>query len=60
LNIIRALKKKERELLREVGKIQSAIELLGGKKPTKRKMSAAARKRISMAQKKRWREARKG
>jgi hypothetical protein len=60
LNIIRALKKKERELLSQVGKIQSAIELLSGKKPAKRKLSAAARKRISMAQKKRWREARKG
>jgi hypothetical protein len=42
----------------EILRLQSAVAILNGKRTrqTRRKMSAAARQRISIAQKKRWRE----
>ena len=58
MDIIKSLRKREKELLAEVGKIQQAIGLLGGKagkaSRKKHKMSKAARRKMSLAAKKRW------
>ena len=55
LDVIKALTKKRDELLAEADKIENAIVALGHKMITKkRKVSAAARKKMSQAAKARW------
>jgi hypothetical protein len=50
-----------KEEIEKLNKALKALEKLGGKKMKQaRKMSAAARKRISLAQKKRWAKVRAG
>jgi hypothetical protein len=61
MNILQALKKEQNRLVRKLEGITGAIEALAGKRgKAKRKMSAAARAKISATQKARWRKKRAG
>jgi len=60
VNILNALKREQKKLVRNLQRIQGAITALGGKRGRgKRKMSAAVKHRISAAQKKNWAAKRK-
>jgi hypothetical protein len=61
MNILNALKKEENKLVGKLKGITAAIAALGGKRrgKAKRKMSAAARAKISATQKKNWAAKRK-
>jgi hypothetical protein len=60
MNILNALKKEENRLVGKLEGIRGAIAALGGKRGrAKRKMSAAARAKISATQKKNWAAKRK-
>jgi hypothetical protein len=57
MNILNALKKEHAHLAKNLERIAAAIAALGGKQKRKgRKMSAAARKKISATQKANWRK----
>jgi hypothetical protein len=59
MNILQALKNEQRSLTKKLAGITGAIEALVGKRgKAKRKMSAAARRKISMTQKANWRKKR--
>jgi CO dehydrogenase nickel-insertion accessory protein CooC1 len=61
MNILAALKKEQAQLAKKLGGVAAAIAALGGKRvKAKRKMSAAARKKISATQKANWRKKRAG
>jgi hypothetical protein len=61
LNILNALKKEQTKLVGKLEGIKAAIAALGGKRKRKgRKMSAAARRKISATQKANWRKKRAG
>jgi hypothetical protein len=61
MNILSALKKEQTQLAKKLEAVVAAIAALGGKRvKAKRKMSAAARKKISAAQKANWRKRRAG
>jgi hypothetical protein len=60
MNILQALKKEQSSLAKKLAGITGAIEALVGKRRVKRKMSAAARAKISATQKANWRKKRAG
>jgi hypothetical protein len=61
MNILQALKKEQNNLAKKLAGITGAIEALVGKRgKAKRKMSAAARAKISATQKANWRKKRAG
>ena len=61
MNILSALKKEQAQLEKKLEGVVAAIAALGGKRAkAKRKMSAAARRKISATQKARWRKKRAG
>ena len=61
MNILNALKKEHAHLAKKLERIAAAIAALGGKRgKPKRKMSAAARAKISATQKANWRKKRAG
>jgi hypothetical protein len=62
MNILQALKKEQSNLAKKLAGITGAIAALGGKrvKRKKRRMSAAARRKISATQKANWRKKRAG
>jgi hypothetical protein len=59
MNILNALKIEQNKLQRRLEGISAAIAALGGKKRKGRKMSAAARRKISATQKANWAAKRK-
>lgn len=66
LNIVKQLKKQHRDIVFQAKQLEAAIDALSGKRkpmgtagPEKRTMSASTRRKISLAQKKRWREQRR-
>ena len=62
MNILNALKKEHADLAKKLERIAAAISALGGRgvKRKGRKMSAAARRKISATQKANWRKKRAG
>ena len=62
MNILNALKKEHAQLAKKLERMAAAIAALGGKQVKKkgRRMSAAARKKISATQKANWRKKRAG
>jgi hypothetical protein len=63
-NTIRDLRKQRKRTMKELRRLDYALRILGsidriGVRGTRRRMSAAARRRISQAQKARWAAARK-
>jgi hypothetical protein len=61
MNVIKALKQERDQLARKIKGIDAAIAALGGKGGrVGHKMSAAARKKISLKQKENWRKKRAG
>jgi hypothetical protein len=61
MNILQALKREQAHLTKKLEGVVAAIAALGGKRvKAKRKMSAAARGKISAAQKANWRKRRAG
>jgi hypothetical protein len=62
MNILNALKKEHAHLVKNLERIAAAIAALRGKhvKRKKRRMSAAARRKISATQKANWRKKRAG
>jgi len=58
MNIVKVLKAERSQLQRELSQLDEAIAALT-KRRKKRTLSAAARARISQAQKKRWAKAKK-
>jgi hypothetical protein len=62
MHIIQALKKERAELAKKLEAIDAAIAALGGRqvKRKRRRMSAAARRKISATQKANWRKKRAG
>ena len=61
MNILQALKKEQAHLAKKLEGVVAAIAALGGKRvKAKRRMSAAARRKISAAQKANWRKKRAG
>jgi hypothetical protein len=61
MNILNALKKEHAHLAKKQERVAAAIAALGGKRrKVGRKMSAAARRRISATQKANWRKKRAG
>jgi hypothetical protein len=60
MNILQALKKEQAHLAKKLEGVAAAIAALGGKRrgKAKRKMSAAARAKISATQKANWRKKR--
>ena len=58
MSIIESLKQERRRLLAEVAKVDKAIKVLGSPAKGSYTMSTAARKKISAAQKKRWKAVR--
>jgi hypothetical protein len=61
MNILSALKKEQAHLTKKLEGVVAAIAALGGRRvKAKRKMSAAARRKISAAQKANWRKKRAG
>jgi hypothetical protein len=59
MDILKALKDKREEYQQQIDTIDAAIKLLGGNSKSKHKMSAASRRKMSLAAKKRWAEKRK-
>ena len=60
MNILQALKREHNKLVAKLEGIEAAITALGGKRgKAKRKMSAAARAKISATQRKNWAAKRK-
>jgi hypothetical protein len=62
MNILNALKKEHAHLAKKLERIAAAIAVLGGKQVKRkgRRMSAAARRKISATQKANWRKKRAG
>ena len=62
MNILNALKKEHAHLAKKLERVAAAIAALGGRgvKRKGRKMSAAARRKISATQKANWRKKRAG
>ena len=62
MNILNALKKEHAHLAKKLERIAAAIAALGGRgvKRNGRKMSAAARRKISATQKANWKKKRQG
>jgi len=62
MNILQALKKEHTHLANKLERVAAAIAALGGVRrgKAKRKMSAAARRKISATQKANWRKKRAG
>jgi hypothetical protein len=61
MNILQALKKEQAHLAKKLEGVVAAIAALGGKRvKAKRKMSTAARRKISATQKANWRKKRAG
>jgi hypothetical protein len=61
MNILQALRNEQKSLAKKLAGITGAIEALVGKRgKAKRKMSAAARAKISATQKANWRKKRAG
>jgi hypothetical protein len=61
MNILSALKKEQAHLKKKLEGVVAAIAALGGRRvKAKRKMSAAARRKISVTQKANWRKRRAG
>jgi hypothetical protein len=61
MNILNALKKEHAQLTKRTERVAAAITALGGRRTKKgRKMSAAARRKISATQKANWRKKRAG
>ena len=62
MNILAALKKEQAQLAKKLGGVAAAIAALGGRsvKRKGRRMSAAARAKISATQKKNWAKKRAG
>ena len=61
MNILAALKREQAHLTKRLEGVVAAVAALGGKRvKAKRKMSAAARKKISATQKANWRKKRAG
>lgn len=60
--VVRQLKKERVQVEKQLQRIDAALSALGNhnKKGAGRKMSAAGRRRISLAQKARWAKVRKG
>jgi hypothetical protein len=62
MDILKALKDKRNALQQQVDTINAAIKILGGGiagNPKKRTVSAAAKRKMSLAAKKRWAEKKK-
>jgi hypothetical protein len=62
MNILNALKKEHAHLAKKLERIAAAIAVLGGRQMNRkgRRMSAAARRKISATQKANWRKKRAG
>jgi hypothetical protein len=62
MNILNALKKEHAHLAKKLERIAAAIAVLGGRQVKRkgRRMSAAARRKISATQKANWRKKRAG
>jgi hypothetical protein len=59
MDILKALKEKRNELKQQLDTVNAAIKILGetiSGKPKKRTVSAAAKRKMSLAAKKRWAE----
>lgn len=62
MDILKALKEKQNELQQQLDTVNAAIKILGGTisgSPEKRTVSAAAKRKMSLAAKKRWAEKKK-
>jgi hypothetical protein len=59
MDSVSVLKNEKAILLKRVSALDSAIKVLGGGKPAKRHLSAAARKKMSEAGRKRWADKKK-
>jgi hypothetical protein len=60
MNVVSMLKKERDQLVKKLKGIEGAIAALSGVGRKKRKMSAAARRKISATQKANWRKKRAG
>jgi hypothetical protein len=60
MNILAALKKEQAQLAKKLEGVVAAIAALGGRQKKTRRMSKAARAKISATQKARWRKKRAG
>lgn len=60
MNILQALKKEQAQLGKKLEGVVAAIEALSGRQKRTRRMSKAARAKISATQKARWRKKRAG
>ena len=60
MNILAALKKEQAQLAKKLEGVVAAIEALSGRQKKTRRMSEAARAKISATQKARWRKKRAG
>jgi hypothetical protein len=58
--VVRLMRKERAQHVREIAKIDAALSALGYGAGPRRTLSAAARKKISDAQKARWAKARRG
>jgi hypothetical protein len=54
VDIVKELQKHYKELKHQLEKVETAISHLSGKKAPKRRVSAASRKKMALAAKKRW------
>lgn len=60
MNILAALRKEQAQLAKKLGGVAAAIAALSGRQTKTRRMSKAARAKISATQKARWRKRRAG
>jgi hypothetical protein len=60
MNILAALKKEQAQLAKKLEGVVAAIAALGGRQKKTRRMSAAARRKISATQRKNWARKRAG
>jgi hypothetical protein len=59
MDILKALTDKRKEYQQQINTIDAAIKLFVGEHPKKRTVSAAAKRKMSLAAKKRWAEKKK-
>ena len=60
MNAVQALKAERGKLAKRIAVLDKAIAILGGGGTSKRKMSAATKRKIARTQKKRWKDKKAG